>query len=347
MAHTDDLTLTQVIVTRYILVICGILSIIGSFCNIIIFARKKFRTNSCSVYFITTSIFNLLVIIFGITAVLLTSYLPNESALNSAIFCKIRAYIIHSFLMMSRSSVALACIDRFALSSRTVRIRRLNKFRIAVTLVVFISILWLIVPIHVLVLTDTQMPGYLCGAVGTYLTVYSAYKIIVTAIPLVIMVIFSWGAIQNVGYTRARVRPVVINTTMRMRRRDMHLMTILIGEVVVYFLSTVWFPLYTIYIAITVNTFKTADRLAIEGLIRYLVLSFLIYFSSCSIFYIHLLTSKVFRQECKQWILHLFKRNENDRDRVPQRTSLASNIRNQLNNVYDRQQIDANPGNNQ
>lgn len=337
MGLTEDLAMIQVILTRYILVICGILGILGSLFNLIIFTQKKLRTNSCSVYFISTSIFNLLVIIFGITPVLLMSYLPDNSALNSSIFCKFRTYTTHTLLMLSRSSVALACIDRFALSSRSVHIRRLNQFHIAIKLIIIISILWLIIPIHTIIYIDIQMPGYRCGAVGIYLSIYSAYASIVTTIPLIIMIIFSCIAVQSIRCARARVSPATLNVTSRIRKRDIHLMTILIGEVIVYFFSTVWFPLYTIYLTFTLNEVKSANRQAIEGFIRYLVLSFIIFLNSCSIFYIHLLASKVFRQECKQWLIHLFKRNEINQ-RI-QRTSQVSIIRNQLNIMYDLQPI--------
>jgi len=356
MTLIEGLALTQVIFTRYILVICLILGIIGSLFNLIIFGQKKLRSNSCSVYFIATSIFNLLVILCGITPILLLSYLPNEPALNSSIFCKTRAYITHSLLMMSRSTVALACIDRFALCSRNVHIRRLNQHHIAIILVIIVSILWLIIPIHMIIYEDIQMPDRRCGASGIYLIIFSVYAAIVTSIPLVIMIIFSFWAIQSLRYTRAQVHRNIINTSMRIARRDVQLMTILIGEVVVYFLSTVWFPIYTIYFTITVNIPKSTDRSAIEEFIRYLTFSFFLYINSCSIFYIHLLASKPFRQECKRLVLSLFKRDQNNQtnqtnqtnqnNRVFQRTSEVSNIGNQLNEIYDPQQIDDNPDNN-
>ena len=69
---------------------------------------------------------------------------------------------------------------------------------------------------------------------------------------------------------------------MRVRKPDVQLMIILIGEVVIYFLSTVWFPIYSIYTAITFNISKRDGRLTVEGFIRYLTLSFLIFLNSCS-----------------------------------------------------------------
>jgi hypothetical protein len=365
MTLTENLALTQTILTRYILFLCFLLGIIGSFFNLVVFCQKKLRSNSCSVYFIATSIFNVLVILCGITPVLLTSYLPNNSTINSSAFCKARAYVIHVFLMMSRSSVALACVDRFALCSPNVHIRRLSHRRIAILLVIIECILWLIIPIHVIIYTNIQMPGERCGASGLYSIIYSIYAAIVTAIPLVVMVLFSLWALQNLRNSHARIHPLIINTNanmntpMRIRKRDVQLMTILIGEVIVYFFSTVWFPIYSIYVAITLNTSKTTSRLAIEGFIRYLTLSFLIFLNSCSLFYVHLLTSKAFRQECQQLIVRLFKVNQNNQypkqhpkhqilenNQISQTTPETSNIRKQLNHLYDHQQIQAHANNN-
>ncbi|CAF3514031.1 unnamed protein product [Rotaria sordida] len=314
MTLTEDLVLTQAILTRYILAICMVLGIIGSLFDLIIFCQKKFRSNSCSVYFIATSIFNLLVILCGIIPALLTSYQNYDIALYSSTFCKARAYIIHVLLMMSRSSVALACIDRFALCSRNAHIRRLNQYNIAILLVIIVCILWLILPIHVLIYIDIQMPGRRCGGSGTYLIVYSIYAAIVTLIPLFIMIIFSFLAIQNLRLSYIRIHPNIvytnenINRPIRMQKRDIQLMTIVISEVVIYFISTVWFPIYTIYLTITSNISKTTNRLAIEGFIRYLALQFLIFINSCSIFYIHLLASKPFRQECVNSQYDIYKK---------------------------------------
>jgi type II secretory pathway component PulF len=252
--------------------------------------------------------------------------------------------------MISRSTVALACVDRFALCSRHVRIRRLNQRHIAIKLVIIVSILWMIVPIHVIIFTNIQMPGERCGDSGIYLIIYSVYAAIVTSIPLAIMITFSFLAVRNLQHSRIQIHPNGINLPTRIRKRDVQLMIILIGEVVVYFLSTVWFPIYTIYFTITVNIPKSTDRLAIEEFIRYLTFSFLLYINSCSIFYIHLLASKPFRQECKRLVLSLFKHDQNNQtnqnNRVFRRTSEVSNIRNQLNEIYDPQQIDDNPDNN-
>ncbi|CAF3363980.1 unnamed protein product [Rotaria socialis] len=317
MTLTEGLALTQAILTRYILTLCMILGIIGSLFNLIVFRQKKFQSNSCSVYFMATSIFNLLVIICGITPEVLKYYINYDLASHSSTFCKTKSYLVHSLLMMSRSSVALACIDRFALCSRTVRIRSLNQRRIATSLVVIICIVWIIVPIHILVYVDIQMPRQHCSGSGIYLFIYSIYAVIVTGTPLIIMIIFSFFVIRSLRLTTTRIRLSRVNSNsnnkrqLRMQKRDIQLITILISEVIVYYLSTIWYPIYSIYMTITADIAKTTNRFAIEGFIRYLSLSFFIFLNSCSLFYVNLLASKAFRAECKRLVVRWWKLDQN------------------------------------
>ena len=306
MALAGDLSFVQLIFTRYILPICFIFGIIGNLFNIAVFGQKRLRTNSCSVYFISTSIFNFLVIFIGLLPIVVTSYSSYDYASYLLSYCKFRSYIVHVLLMISRSSVALACIDRFALCSPYVHIRALTQRYIAIRLMTVVSFIWFLIPIHIIVEVDIQMPGRRCGAGGTYSIIYSIYAAIVTAIPLTVMIIFSILAIRNLQCIRSRVHPNV-KATIPIKKRDTQFTIIIISEVIIYFLSTVLFPVYSIYAAVTSTIAKSSERMAIEGFIRYLTLSFIIYVNSCSIFYIHLLASKAFRQECKQLILRLNK----------------------------------------
>ena len=312
MALADDLSFIQLIFSRYILSICFLLGFIGNLLNIAVFCRKHLRTNSCSIYFISTSIFNFLVIFFGIIPTIYTSYSSYDYSSYSSAYCKFRSYIVHVLLMISRSSVALACIDRFALCSPNVHIRALNQRHIAIRLVIGACCLWLLIPCHIIILADIQMPERRCGAGGIYSIIYGIYAAIVTAIPLIIMIVFSSLATRNLRHIRARVHSNISTSANRIRKHDVQFILILISEVIIYFLSTILFPVYSIYAAVTSSISKSSDRLAIEEFLRYLTLSFLVYVNSCSIFYIHLLASKAFRQEFKQLVLGLYKQKRSN-----------------------------------
>ncbi|CAF0837267.1 unnamed protein product [Adineta ricciae] len=317
MALGDDLNSVQSALTCYALPIILILGVFGNFVNILVFSQKHLRISSCAIYFISTSIFNILVMTFGIPSNIVIAYTAYDFASYSAAYCKLRSYLIHVLFMISRSAVALACIDRFALCSSNVRIRAFSQRSMAIKMVLIASIVWFVIPSHMIVYVDIQMPNRRCGGSGNYSYIYGLYAAIVTTIPLIIMVVFSTLAIRSLKHIQFRVQPdprmngQTVPKNIRIQKRDVKLTLILIGEVIIYFCSTVSFPIYSIYAAITATVPKDTLRTAIESFMRYNSLNFLIYVNAASIFYIHLLASGAFRKESKQVLFRIFKNEEN------------------------------------
>ncbi len=296
------LATTQIVLTRYILPICFVLGVFGNVCNIGIFVQKPLRVNSCSIYFIAASSVNLLIIIFGITPTISSSYI-TEPALYLSWACKLKLYGLHSLLMMSRSYIVMACIDQYSFSSSNARLRQFSSRKVALKVLSIIPIIWVLIPIHMLVFVDIQIPNVRCGTSGTYSLIYSIYSFIVSSLPLILMVIFSSLAFYNLRQISRRVLPVTNNQTgegnMRLRKYDYQIMIMLICQVIIYLMSNTLHPTNTLYMALTTvpkgSPPKSALRLAIEGFVTYLTWGFLIYINSCSTFYINFLASKVFR----------------------------------------------------
>ncbi|CAF1102375.1 unnamed protein product [Rotaria magnacalcarata] len=71
-------------------------------------------------------------------------------------FCKIRIYIMQSTFMMSRWMITIACLDRYALSSRNARVRRFVQVKVAQRAVTVVVGVWLIPPIHTLVFYEIR-----------------------------------------------------------------------------------------------------------------------------------------------------------------------------------------------
>lgn len=344
MSLSIDLSSIQTSLTRYGLPVCFALGVVGNLLNICVFAQKHLRTNSCSIYFINTSIFNFLVMFFGIAPIVYTSYSSYDLASYSVSYCKFRSYIVHVLLMISRFSVTLASLDRFASCSPTVAIRSINQRHIAVKLMTIMCILWFIIPIHMTVQVEIQMPGRRCGGSGTYAFIYGIYAAIVTAIPLIFMVVFSSFAVQNLRHVRSRIHQTGLTNNVndqsirRIKKRDTQFIILLVSEVFIYFLSTILFPIYSIYVAITASTPKDSTRIAIENFIRYITLSFLLYVNSCSIFYVHLLASKAFRQECKLLFCGFCRSNRIDP--TSNTATGTQNARKAVRVVYEKHPMD-------
>ena len=238
---TKDLDIIRDILTRYILAILMILGIFGSLLNLIVFCQQKFRRNSCSVYFIAISVYNLLIILLSVTPVLLSSYLRYNLASYSLVYCKARSYMNHALLMLSRSTMAVACIDRFASCSPDFHIRHLNQRRLAIKLMIIMIVIWLILPSHILLFVGIKMPQRSCVGSGIYLLIYSIYTAIVASIPLIIMIVLLCLIIRNLQLIRTRIHVISnqtnqsTNTPPGLRRPAITLVNTLSGAVIVYF----------------------------------------------------------------------------------------------------------------
>lgn len=306
----------QLILTNYVLTIVAVFGIVGNLLNTIIFCQKHFRKNSCSVYFISTSIVNLFIICFAVIPTIYASYSSYDLQSYSVVYCKFRSYFLQSAIMISRFSVALASIDRYALCSSNIRIRSFNKHAKAVKAMIIITCVWLILPSHILAGTNIYMPGRRCGANGLYVVIYTIYGAVVTVIPLVIMLVFSILAARNLRRVRSRVRVNHLTnsrsnlTISRIKKRDSQLVALAIGEVILYLISNTPFPIASFYAVATLSTPKTANVTIIENFIRYIIFNFLLYLNSCSIFYVHLIASKAFRHECKRMFLNFRRKNQ-------------------------------------
>jgi hypothetical protein len=314
MASIEDrLAATQVILTRYILLVCFILGIFGNICNICIFIQKKLRVNSCSIYFIAASFINFLIIIFGITPTISASYIADPT-LYFPWACKLKLYGLHSLLMMSRSYILLACIDQYTFCSPNAGLRRFSRRQIALKLVCAVPFIWLIVPIHMLIFVDIQKPSDRCGTSGVYSIIYSIYSFVCALLPLILMVIFSSMVFYNLRQVLRRVQPGNDNQMqvghIRFRKYDYQIMIMLLCEVIVYLISTILHPITTLYMSLTTVSKGSPPisllGIAIEGFMAYLAWGFLIYLNSCSTFYINYCVSKVFRSRFYSLISILF-----------------------------------------
>lgn len=295
----------QEYLTRYGMTTYLILGNLGNLFNIIIFCQLNHRKSSCSLYLLMASIMNIFILNFGIIPTLYSLDHPNPELISIA-FCKLRLYLLHSFLMISRSMIVLACIDRFTLSSPTKQLHGFGQPKIAICLIMFFTCFWPIVASHILVKLTIKYRR--CTAFDNYSFIYSIYSFIVAGIlPPTLMIVFGYLTIRNLRHIHARVRPHIIRLN-HIHRKDYDLFVMLICEVCVYFISTLPYPIQTLYLTITRNLVKTDDRLQIEGFITFLAYSFLIYINSASTFYIYLCTSNAFRRQCTRLVIRCWRR---------------------------------------
>jgi len=191
--------------------------------------------------------------------------------------------------------VIAGCIDRWALCSHSARIRLFCRPRIAIRVIIVLIIIWTIIPIHLAIFYNNDT-GRCIALPGTYAFFNAIYSLIVIGIlPLVLMILFSLLAWRNLQLIRSRVTPndALATATDNRRRsiqihkRDRDLMKMLSGEVFVFCVTTIPYPINLIYSVSTgsIEASKSAMRLAIESLVGYVVSPFLNFMYCCAQFY--------------------------------------------------------------
>jgi hypothetical protein len=165
--------------------------------------------------------------------------------------------------------------------------------------VIFVTVLfWLCINTYIPFFQTLRVNT--CGMVYPYSFIWAIYTVIVPGIiPPTSMIIFGVLAIRNRRQLQMR-----LNVRRRANnKRDSTLLIMLLSEVLVYVITTILFPIITLYKSVTNEQMKSVERQQIESFISFLATPFLIYINPSSTFYVYILSSKNYRKECK----HMFR----------------------------------------
>jgi hypothetical protein len=138
----DDLD----VISHQLMIIIGIImyvfGLIGNVLNICVFfqwscsqksSRKPsngYRTSNSSLYLLASSISNLILIIYPLlTRIIFDGFKYSVTKQSVFIFCKFRYYLLHTFDLISLTCICMATFDRYLISSRKVRLRKLSPTR--------------------------------------------------------------------------------------------------------------------------------------------------------------------------------------------------------------------------
>ncbi|CAF1368112.1 unnamed protein product [Rotaria sp. Silwood1] len=288
--------------TRYVMSSYFALGVLGNLINVFMFTRKNRLYNSCSLYLLAISISHIFSANLGVVPIIYNLD-HADLATYSFIFCKLRLYILHSSIMIGRILMVVACIDRYALCSNYQRFRSLNNPKVALRIIIGIVIAWPCINIYIpFVMTFT---GNNCLMLGSTAFIWAIYTVVLPGIITpVSMSIFSLLAIRN----RRRLQVRLNSKKNYGNKREYTLMVMLLSEVLVYVISTSLFPATTLYKAVTANIVKSVQRQQIENFIIFLGNSFLLFINPSATFYIFIVASHSYRQECKRVFLGLYMR---------------------------------------
>lgn len=287
--------------TRYGMAVILVAGVLGNTMNIYMFTRKGSLRNSCCIYLLAASTVHVFTVSWGIFPSLYTLTYVNPSG-YSFVYCKLRLYTIHTLLMIGRSFIVLACFDRYAVCSGSVRLRVFCEPKMALKIVIATVLIWPILTIHIPIFQN--FTGTSCITTGAYVLVYGLYSTMVAGIlPPLLMTIFSILTIYHRRNLRAR-----LNTTRTNNKRNHTLVVMLSSEVIVYTVTTCLYPAITLYKAIINGQTQSTQSTQIINFVSFLGGAFFIYLNSALVFYVYFIVSKQFRKDFILAVTNIIRR---------------------------------------
>ena len=214
--------------------------------------------------------------------------------------CKLRLYTLHTSLMIGRSLIVCACVDRYFLCSQSVSLRSFCDPTIPVRIIIGHFLIWPLIPVQIPILQ--VFSDHRCVMASSYVLIYGFYSTLAAGLlPPLLMTIFSVLAIRHRHRLRSRVTAFMLHS-----RRNNTLIVMLSAQVIVYVVTTSLYPATALYRALTDDSEKSGERLQIENFITFIGGSFLIYLNPASSFYVYLVASKQFRKDFRIILIHFF-----------------------------------------
>lgn len=273
---------------------------IGHTCSLITFSSKTLRVTSIGFLFICLTISDLLYLFFFICDFLQDI---NVSILRSEELCRSRAFVINFSSVTSAWLLVLIAIDRLIRIRFPFRHARLCTRKMAACMTAMICLYAIVFTYHVLQrhFAFSSRTSIRCGPVRSPPTEYSIFyyntwptlQLIVTyVLPGTLMILILIGI-----YTKMRERQTVFVGLTRREKQQRQMLILMISSVAWFLICTLpcgIFRIITQRSGITPSTLLVTDILEIFRNMNY-----------CYNFYIHCLTSQLFRntfiQQCKRF----------------------------------------------
>jgi hypothetical protein len=327
---TSDDTLTFIrvyIICRCFYLTIFAIGIIGNIFNLMVFFRKKLRSNSCSIYFIAYSINNFMNLTVGLFIWSLTLGFNLDLEYKIVAYCKIRRYLTHVNFLLSSCLLTMASINRYArvreaqLTQNRLRYIYLCERRTTYIIVIITVLFCLIGNIHIPIFFEIR-DGECYARDGAYRVVFDIFFLVFYAIcPPLIMIAVNIATVAHIRTVRRLVHPTI-------SRSEYHL----IALVIVHSISNAIFTLPFTINKFIYYRFEHSKESEQSQLINAITL--LIAFMNPGLsFFLYTLTTRSFRQEFIQaWKDLLLKiscwncRNKLDNDTRQRRDTIASVI---------------------
>ncbi|CAF1378579.1 unnamed protein product [Adineta ricciae] len=277
---------------------------IGSILNVIVFSGStKLRASPCSLYLIFSSIcYAVYLNTVPLLRFLQTGFNIDLSAQWSW-FCKLRFFTIGLFLMLPRSYMLLAAVDRYLMSKTNHHwfLRRPTTWKMIIINYLF----WAIVCVHDLIFYDIQISYNSTDRTctyqpGPYSTFLSFYSILINGISMPLLTaIFAFLTLQNLKSLRKKIHTSIINNFQRRRKEEWLLCRMLLIQLFATIVLTLPITSVLCYNGLTQYQQKSSFRTFVENYI-FQMCTLLQYINAAVSFIVYSLTSRIF---CKELVL--------------------------------------------
>ncbi|CAF3769878.1 unnamed protein product [Rotaria sp. Silwood1] len=271
----------------------------GNLLNIRLLWRT--RRNPCAFIFLVISFINCIVLFYGLFTKILSVNFHVDWFTTNLIWCKTRALFGQASFLISLTCTCLASIDRFLVSCRQEKYRKLSRLSIATWAIILIIIFWLALFLPFAVHTElvqNLLTGLLsCTYVGNQAFVnyqiYFAFPIYYGLLPSTILIITGLLTYRNTNKLQIRRQRQVVQK---------QLTSMMLLQIPIILFSTLPYIIFTEYSIFTATMTKTANQKAIELVITNIV-SITCYITFACPFFVFFASSKSFRKETKMLLL--------------------------------------------
>lgn len=247
------------------------LGLFGNLINLIVFTQLKFFRRTQSVFYLNTMLITeCLLLIFSVSNRIPISLYDWDPTSVSVAWCKIQNYIVQTQSVILMNTICFAAIDQYLSTSHINHIRIISTIKLAYRLVGCIVIISILYNIIFLIFFEIH-PSLGCTSLNASFTYYYAFVhlcIILGVIPIVISLVFSLLAYQNVRRIVRRQIAIV------RRRLDQQLTAMVLVRVALFIITTL--PLITTrsYQLNTTRTLTDPEQNAVYQLTRSTVTTF-------------------------------------------------------------------------
>ena len=260
-------------VSLYVSVLLGIVILVGGLLgntlNIFVFLTLgNYKRNACSFYMLCRSFFDLGVLLFGLSTVLLKQVFRLDFTIQNSVWCKVRLPIVDLVAFSSLTCLCLETIDGFLCSSRSVTQRQMSNVKTARYLVIVFLLLWICHGLPYLFLQEFLIVEQTSFCIGTNViyTRYRGYFVnlgLYVCIPIIIAGVFGFLISTRLRTLRIQERQTLSALTRQMIHMVLYQIAAVLffngplAIVLVYFVSTMYMQ-------------KSSFRLAQEQVVQYL-----------------------------------------------------------------------------